>query len=59
MISQEDVGEAVLEALEYCFYVLVSVEDSKDLKLILKASDNYKKAVANAKYYLITSKEEW
>jgi hypothetical protein len=49
----------VLEALEYCFYVLLSVEDSKDLKLILKASDNYKKAVANAKYYLITSKEEW
>jgi hypothetical protein len=59
MLSKEEIGEAVLEALEYCFYILLSVEDSKDLKLIIKASDNYKKAVANAKYYLITSKIEW
>ena len=59
MLSKEDVGEAVLEALEKCYHDLILLEDSKDLKLILKASDNYKKAVANAKYYLITSKEEW
>jgi hypothetical protein len=59
MLSKEEIGEVVLEALEKCYHDLILLEDSKDLKLILKASDNYKKAVANAKYYLITSKEEW
>jgi len=53
MLSQEVVGELVLEALEKCFYDLISFEKYKyRQKLYKKALDNYEKAVANAKFYV-------
>lgn len=55
MLSQEEVGELVLESLEKCFYDLISLEKYKykyRQKLYKKALDNYKKAVENANYYV-------
>ena len=53
MLSQEVVGELVLESLEKCFYDLISLEKYKyRQKLYKKALDNYEKAVANAKFYV-------
>lgn len=53
MLSQEKVGELVLESLEKCFYDLISLEKYKyRQKLYKKALDNYEKAVANAKFYV-------
>ena len=53
MLSQEVVGELVLESLEKCFYDLISLEKYKyRQKLYKKALDNYEKAVANTKFYV-------
>lgn len=55
MLSQEEIGEIVLESLEKCFYDLISLEKYQfkyRQKLYKKALDNYEKAVANAKYYV-------
>ena len=64
MISQEEVGEVVLEALEKCFYDLLSLEDSelKDMSLWLElykiAIDRYETAIRNVNFYL-KHLEEW
>ena len=53
MLSQEEIGEIVLESLEKCFYDLISLEKYKyRQKLYKKALDNYEKAVANAAFYI-------
>ena len=53
MLSQEVVGELVLESLEKCYQDLISLEKYKyRQKLYKKALDNYEKAVANAKFYV-------
>lgn len=53
MLSQEEIGEIVLETLEKAFYDLISFEKYKyRQKLYKKALDNYKKAVENANYYV-------
>ena len=52
MLSQEKVGELVLEALEKCFNDLISLENSKNKKLYKKALDNYEKAVKTAVFYI-------
>jgi len=64
MISQEQVGEAVLEALEKCYHDLLSLEDSeiKDMGLWLElykiAVDRYETAIANINFYY-EHLEEW
>jgi hypothetical protein len=64
MNSQEEVGEVVLEALEKCFYDLLSLEDSelKDMSLWLElykiAIDRYETAIRNVNFYL-KHLEEW
>lgn len=58
MLSQEEIGEIVLESLEKAFYDLISLHDSeiKDMwlwqKLYKKALDNYENAVKLAAFYL-------
>ena len=64
MLSQEEVGELVLESLEKAFYDLISLEDSeiKDMtlwkKLYKKALDNYEKAVKLAAFYIYHSDDD-
>jgi hypothetical protein len=64
MISQEDVGEVVLEALEKCYHDLILLEDSeiKDMSLWLElykqAVHRYETAIANVNFYY-EHLEEW
>jgi hypothetical protein len=64
MLSKEEIGEVVLEALEKCYHDLILLEDSeiKDMglweELYKIAINRYETAIANVNFYY-KHLEEW